>query len=78
MNKHEFKVGDVVTLKSGGPPMTVNEVLNMSEDTKGCIKCRWFDVKKQLKKGEFSPDSLEVSKGEPSDLAALLFAEEKG
>jgi len=78
MNKHEFKVGDVVALKSGGPPMTVDEVLEMPEGSKGCIKCRWFDVKEQLKKGEFSPDSLEVSKGEPSDLATLLFAEEKG
>lgn len=36
-----FKLGDVVRLKSGGPPITVYEML---EDTDGTlkVKCVWF------------------------------------
>jgi uncharacterized protein YodC (DUF2158 family) len=34
---NEFKVGDTVQLKSGGPPMTITEV-NDEEAT-----CVWFD-----------------------------------
>lgn len=33
----EFKGGDIVTLKSGGPKMTV------AYDDKGDITCQWFD-----------------------------------
>ncbi|MFA5849925.1 MAG: DUF2158 domain-containing protein [Bacteroidales bacterium] len=38
----EFKVGDTVKLKSGGPIMTINEI-NGNE-----ISCQWFD-KKEVK-----------------------------
>jgi uncharacterized protein YodC (DUF2158 family) len=33
----KIKVGDVVSLKSGGPKMTVEGIKNKK------IKCRWFD-----------------------------------
>lgn len=38
MSGHEFKIGDVVQLKSGGPKMTI-------EDRKddGRFGCVWFD-----------------------------------
>jgi uncharacterized protein YodC (DUF2158 family) len=51
----EFKLGDIVRLKSGGPPMTVDEI-----DKKGgtaIIACLWFD-EGQLEDGEFSPAAL--------------------
>lgn len=42
---HEIKAGDVVTLKSGGPLMTVDSV----GDNWGTQSawCTWFDGKKQ-------------------------------
>ena len=50
-----FKVGDIVELKSGGPPMTVIEVntnlLGHSE-----LKCQWFFSK--METGNFIPDIL--------------------
>jgi uncharacterized protein YodC (DUF2158 family) len=49
----QFKVGDVVQLKSGGPLMTVGEV---SDE----IWCVWFE--KSDKKGDtFHPDTLKKS-----------------
>jgi len=77
MGKYEFKIGDVVTLKSGGPAMTIDEILGMSEGSKACIKCYWFDHKMQLKKGEFSPASLKLHEVKASDLATLLSSNAK-
>lgn len=34
----EFKVGDVVVLKSGGPPMTIYRIMSQ-----GSVWCTWFD-----------------------------------
>jgi len=39
---NEFKIGDVVQLKSGGPLMTIE---NFDEDNKAC--CVWFIDNKQ-------------------------------
>ncbi len=39
----EFKVGDVVILKSGGPPMTISESPSRLGDS--YIQCHWFDPK---------------------------------
>lgn len=44
MSEHEFKVGDVVQLKSGGPKMTIMQVY----DEEMC-QCTWFDGPSQLK-----------------------------
>jgi len=52
----QFKPGDVVMLKSGGPKMTVNAV---GEQFGGAIRvwCDWFDGTKKLS-GNFEPNSL--------------------
>ncbi len=50
-----LKVGDIVELKSGGPPMTVTGVdTNLVGYTE--IKCQWFFGK--METGIFSPDVL--------------------
>lgn len=44
----EFKIGDVVELKSGGPRMTIENIDNYSFSGAAEIKakCIWFDGKK--------------------------------
>jgi uncharacterized protein YodC (DUF2158 family) len=45
MNEFKFKVGDVVRLKSGGPPMTIHRRsvdLGGPEDTPRVYDLRWF------------------------------------
>jgi len=44
----DIKAGDVVTLKSGSPLMTVEEIgkYNYSDDNQA--KCVWFDGKKRM------------------------------
>lgn len=51
----EFKVGDVVRLKSGGPPMTVTEVGKASEEP--TIWCQWFEGA-DTKNGTFPPEAI--------------------
>ncbi|MCL6366201.1 DUF2158 domain-containing protein [Pectobacterium carotovorum subsp. carotovorum] len=46
------KVGDIVSLKSGGPEMTVKAVYS-----DGDITCQWFAGKK-LESGDFPVSSL--------------------
>ena len=57
-----FKVGDIVQLKSGGPPMTVTQVntnlVGFSE-----IECQWFFG--QMETGTFIPDVLIPSEPRP-------------
>jgi uncharacterized protein YodC (DUF2158 family) len=53
-----FKVGDVVTLKSGGPGMTVTE----SEE--GAVKVLWFNIKGDMKTGVFDPALLMKAEAE--------------
>ena len=50
-----FKAGDTVRLKSGGPLMTISYV-NQSNDFVGC---EWFDDK-NLKSGDFRRTSLKI------------------
>lgn len=52
----EFKVGDVVQLKSGGPPMTVIE-LGVHSDPRR-IWCKWFVDSIKVEQGDFPPDAL--------------------
>lgn len=59
MKKDEVKVGDVVELMSGGPPMTVAEVnTNLVGDC--TVVCKWFFGK--METTEFAPDVLKLSK----------------
>lgn len=55
MSSNPFKVGDIVELKSGGPPMTVTAV---STNLVGYreIKCQWFFGK--METATFAPDVL--------------------
>jgi len=61
--EQKFKIGDVVTLKSGGVPMTIvndklaNDLL-LGETFNGYYHCSWFEGTKN-KRGNFSQDSLE-------------------
>ena len=47
-----FKAGDVVTLNSGGPEMTVTEA------EEGAVKVLWFNVNGDLKTETFDPATL--------------------
>lgn len=53
MSDQEFKKGDVVRLKSGGPKMTVVNTPNGN-----LVECMWFDSKNERQSNEFSLDSL--------------------
>ena len=54
---NSYKVGDQVQLKSGGPTMTVMQIMNsgLSVDR---FRCSWFSGKK-LSSGFFEPESLQ-------------------
>lgn len=58
MANGRFQVGDIVKLKSGGPEMTVKEVLN------GGYRCQWFAGKK-LEDGYFPAAGLEPASVKP-------------
>ena len=66
MGDVEFKVGDVVELKSGGPPMTVAEV-NINLVGYCEIKCRWWFG--QMEEGSFTPKLLKP--GQPRTFEEL-------
>jgi len=57
----EFKVGDIVRLKSGGPKMTVTEI----DDEEDLFHCRWFADNKQPENGLFEADTLELAETSP-------------
>lgn len=54
-----MKVGDVVKLKSDGPPMTVEEI---GDDL---VTCKWFDKAGTLQRDEFVPETIEVVQKTP-------------
>ena len=51
MEAHQWKPGDIVGVKSGGPPMTVARVVSEK------VFCEWFDGKNPMS-GEFTPAVL--------------------
>lgn len=53
----DFKVGDIVILKSGGPKMTISKIVSDE------IDCQWFHNKIELRHGTFSSDWLVHYKG---------------
>ena len=59
--EQKFKVGDVVTLKSGGQEMTVSDiVINIRTKTfQGLIDCQWF-VGDSLKTSPFNQSMLKL------------------
>ena len=57
-NNQTFSVGEIVKLKSGGPDMTIEDVMtNMNDDPNGNYRCQWFAGKK-LDNGVFPHESL--------------------
>lgn len=54
-----YNRGDIVKLKSGGPDMTVKEVITNSttDEFTGSYRCQWFAGKK-LDMGVFPQESL--------------------
>ena len=61
----EFKKGDVVQLKSGGPKMTIDDIGEYGSGNSSHIRasCLWFDGGER-KEGEFSLDTLAIAKDE--------------
>lgn len=57
----QFSIGDVVAIKSGGPPMTVQNVgRNMVE--RPTVWTQWFEGS-EVKQGNFPPEALEKLEG---------------
>jgi uncharacterized protein YodC (DUF2158 family) len=68
-----FNIGDIVQLKSGGPQMTVQRIIGMSDAnfmiraadeflktqgfTEGDVVCQWFNDNR-LESGTFKQESL--------------------
>lgn len=54
-----YNLGDILKLKSGGPDMTVKEVIinSMRDEFSGSYRCQWFAGKK-LDMGVFPQESL--------------------
>ncbi|WP_241303039.1 YodC family protein [Burkholderia stabilis] len=53
MATDNFKTGDIVKLRSGGPDMTIHDSASDGE-----YKCQWFAGKK-LESGWFRPEALQ-------------------
>jgi uncharacterized protein YodC (DUF2158 family) len=53
-----FKPGDIVRLKSGGPVMTVERVEDEGAG-KIFVYCVWFDDKAKQTRGHFRPEALD-------------------
>lgn len=53
----EFKIGDIVRLKSGGPDMTIAQLPNWNSDYS--YSCKWFDDYKNLGSEMFKEGTLE-------------------
>ena len=55
----EHDIGDVVILKSGGPPMTVHSIGDYpNQGLNPGVLCVWFDSAKRVE-DVFHPDTLE-------------------
>jgi uncharacterized protein YodC (DUF2158 family) len=55
----QFKAGDVVKLKSGGPDMTITRV-ESEGGSRVFVYCTWFTGNKN-EKGHFPPEALKLA-----------------
>jgi uncharacterized protein YodC (DUF2158 family) len=63
----QFNVGDVVTLKQGGPRMTVTYAGPVALNPGDWLICEWFDERGELRREMFSPASVRT---EPRSIPA--------
>ncbi len=75
MAQSNFKVGDVVTLKSGGPDMTISQIITQTGGVLGIpvneleineIKVTWFNNGK-LEQAKFTEPQLEKVENLPDE-----------
>lgn len=67
----DFKKGDVVRLKSGGPEMTVENVGERAMIGGQAVFCAWFENsgrKQMLARDAFEPETLEHVSDEPQSI----------
>jgi uncharacterized protein YodC (DUF2158 family) len=62
-----FSVGDVVTLRSGGPRMTVTHAGPVALVEGDWLVCQWFDEHGELRQELFEPDRVRL---EPRSIPA--------
>ena len=62
-----FKVGDVVTLKTGGPRMTVTYAGAVAPAPGEWLICQWFDAHGELRQETFECDRVQL---EPRSIPA--------
>jgi uncharacterized protein YodC (DUF2158 family) len=62
-----YNVGDVVTLKTGGPRMTVTAVGSVGLTSGDCLLCEWFDEHGELRQQRFERDTVRL---EPRSISA--------
>jgi len=56
----QINVGDVVTLKAGGPRMTVTYVGAIARQAGEWLLCQWFDDHGELRQETFSHEDVRV------------------
>lgn len=68
----KFKSGDVVTLKSGGPLMTVDGYMGLvpGVETK-TVRCKWF-IGNKSENGNFHEDALKLGEGDNQTMSQRL------
>ena len=62
-----FTAGDVVTLKDGGPRMTVTYAGPVALNPGEWLVCEWFDEQGELRREMFAPSSV---RAEPRSIPA--------
>lgn len=57
--QNEYKIGDIVRLKSGGPKMTVIGIGDGFTGSPDYVHTRWFGENSKLESGSFKKDTVQ-------------------
>jgi len=57
-DKAQIQIGDTVKLRSGGPLMTVNEIIPSAQTTAASAFVSWFDTENKAQNGSYPLTSL--------------------